>query len=95
MLLLSNSGNGTGTAVLIRDGRNKRSSSLYTVYLSGTFDGATAKLQSTPDDGTTWHDIPDATATAATVINVEIRTTGLRAVVSGGGGSTSITVRAV
>ena len=37
----------------------------FVVYCWGTFSGNTAKLQVSPDEGTTWLDYPGATFTAA------------------------------
>lgn len=54
------------------------------------------KLQASPDSidtaagSSTWIDIPSASWTAATVVNIELRSLKIRGVVSGGGGTESI-----
>ena len=56
----------------------------FTVFYFGTFNSATVKMQASADNATTWVDIPNSSSTSATVINMEIRATHIRAVVSGG-----------
>jgi len=60
----------------------------------GTFDGGTVKLQASPDGGTTWIDI-DGTSATANSYKPFSATSGeqLRADVSGGGGSLSVSVK--
>lgn len=53
----------------------------------GGFNSGTAKLQTSPDNGTTWIDIPSATATAATIIQVNLPRGGAVRVVAPGGGT--------
>lgn len=57
----------------------------------GTWNGATAQLQYSPDSGTTWIDLDGATMTANggfTGINIGVGK--VRTTVSGAGGSTSL-----
>ena len=54
----------------------------------GTFDGATCKMQMSPDDGTTWVDVgTDVTLTAAGVGNFELGPCDIRADLSSVGTS--------
>jgi hypothetical protein len=62
-----------------------------TLRASGTFNGATVKLQASFDGGTTWIDAgADATFTAPGLANFSLGPCKLRGVLSGAGGSTSI-----
>lgn len=56
----------TSTATLIAKVKKQRGTDKYyaTVYAFGTWDGATATLQSSPDGGTTKIDIEDSSGTA-------------------------------
>ena len=57
----------------------------YTLVVWGTFDaGTTATLQMTPDNGTTWLDVPSASFTAAGILTFKPAGFALRGVVSGG-----------
>ncbi|MFA7587659.1 MAG: hypothetical protein WCY11_15935 [Novosphingobium sp.] len=59
----------------------------------GTFDGATVTLQASFDGGTTWIDVgEDATFTAAGMTNFSLGPCKLRGVVSGAGGTTSVSL---
>lgn len=80
--LLSNAA-ATGSAVSWPGGRG-----VFSVY-SGTFSGATVKLQWSPDDGTTWLDVDSAATTFVTLTAVgsglfELPACMIRAFVSGG-----------
>lgn len=67
-----------------------------TVYIIGTFDGATVTVELTPDDGVNWIAIPDLTAIATAFMgNISVRADALRAVLANAGASTSITVGVV
>lgn len=64
-----------------------------TLFAVGTWDSATVTVQFTPDDGTTWIDVPDATLLDENFAgNLHIRADKLRAVQANSGGSTSLTV---
>jgi len=65
-----------------------------TLYVWGTWDGATVTLQASPDNGTTWIDLEDATFTQNTVTNITLHTMNqIRASISGAGGSTSLNAK--
>ena len=79
--------NGNSTSVEISRYGQLTESHLRTLFVQGTFNGATVKYQISADD-TVFHDVADADAiTAAKVINVEHRARYHRINVSGGGGS--------
>ncbi len=84
--LLTADGNGNGSAVDLSGPRKH-----FTLYIWGTFDDATVKLQVTPDN-TNWFDAEDSSVTAARARNVEFSAYSVRGVVSGGGGSVSISM---
>ncbi len=63
-----------------------------TIYITGTLDGATFKLQASPD-GSVWVNVPDTDAVLPSPVNVIIRAKQLRGVLTGGGGSLSVTVK--
>ena len=74
----------TGAAVVIVAGN-------YTWSAWGTWDGATAQLQFSPDAGTTWIDITDVDLTAnGGVFNIPLPAGQVRVVITGAGGSTSL-----
>jgi len=61
------------------------------VVVSGTFDGATVKLQLSPDDGTTWVDVGTAsTFTAAGGAGFTVNSCKLRINISDAGASTVV-----
>lgn len=59
-----------------------------TLYAFGTFDSATVKLQASPDKGTTWLDVTDASFTAAGMLRLDFAASQIRANISGGGADT-------
>lgn len=61
-----------------------------TFFVTGTFAGATVKLQVSFDQGTTWIDIPDASFTSASAVNFNLGKALLRANLAGATGTTSI-----
>lgn len=70
------------------------------LFVYGTWNGATVKLQASPDGGTTWIDVPTDAAnssplslTANGICNFVLGPCKLRAAISGAGGSTSLTAR--
>lgn len=82
--------NGNSTGVEISRHAHIEQSHLRTLFVGGTFNGATVKYQISLDD-TTYYDVADADAiTAAKVINVEHRARYHRINVAGGGGSEAI-----
>jgi len=90
LVLCAAQANGTSTAVKMdRSSYNYRAGS---IYVSGTFDGATVQLEATPDDGTTWFNVSGGSFTAKEAKELSISATHLRVTVSGGGGSESINV---
>ena len=82
--------NGNSTAVEISRFAHLSESHLRTLFVQGTFNGATVKYQISMDNSV-FHDVADADAiTAAKVINVEHRAQYHRVNVAGGGGSEAI-----
>ena len=66
-----------------------------TVYITGTFDSATVTLEASPDDGTTWAPVAGVSATAATVVTVDLVATAIRGVVAGSTTAASISMQVV
>ena len=82
--------NGDSTGVEVSRYASLAESHLRTLFVSGTFNGATVKYQLSNDD-VTYYDVADADAiTAKKVINVEHRAKFHRINVTGGGGSEAI-----
>jgi hypothetical protein len=91
--LLAAAGNGDGTTIQLPRWNNIIESHLRTLFVWGTFDSGTVKLQISPDD-TTWFDVPGADAiTAQATLNVEFRAPYVRCTASGGGGSISVNAK--
>lgn len=90
MKLLNNAGNGNGTTYAIPESGNRNKEAIRTLFVYGTFDGATVKLQASSDEGSNWIDVPDASFTAAGAVNIVGHLPHVRGVVTGGGGSVSI-----
>lgn len=90
MNLLTNAA-ATGSAVTWNGGPGS-------LFIFGTWNGATAKLQASPNAGTTWIDVPtDALNTTALsltangIANFVLGRCEIRIAISGAGGSTSLT----
>lgn len=81
MKILSSAAAGNGTSTRLSTLTSK---SEYGVYAGGTFDGATVKLQISPDNGTTFMDVPNASWTAAGYNVFTLHGTHVRGVVTGG-----------
>jgi hypothetical protein len=88
-LLSAVTANGNGTAVELRN-PNNRDYRTYTVYCSGTMDGASVKLQISMDN-VNWGDV--TTFTTTTPVLAEFRAKYARGVVSSAGASTSVTLQ--
>lgn len=86
--ILSAAANGDGAAVPAPDG-----SADYTLTVWGTFNSATVKLQMTPDNGTTWVDVKDASFLAPGTLVVRPAGWSLRGSVAGGTAGVSINAR--
>lgn len=84
-LLTAAGGAVTGAAQNIREALNRNKHQLYTFYVWGTFGGATVTLQISPDNVNWFGTAVAITAQGAT--NVEFRANYVRAVSSGGVGS--------
>jgi hypothetical protein len=84
--------NTNSSALAVRNHVGPTTKFEFTVFYYGTFDSGTIKLQASPDNGTTWIDIPNSSSTTATCMNMEIRATQIRANLSGAGGSASVSV---
>lgn len=82
--LATNQANGNSSAVIWNGGAG-------TWAVKGTFGGATAKLQWTPDNGTTWLDYSGASVTAAGYAHFDLPECQIRLNVAGGGGTESLT----
>lgn len=74
----------TGTSMLW-DGSSRAA-----LFIWGTWDGATAKLQVTPDKGTTWIDVDGTSLTANGGVRVELPPLAVRVAISGAGASASL-----
>lgn len=75
----------TGTALAIREGLNRNKHQLYTFFVWGTFGGATVTLQISPDN-VNWFGT-GVSVTAQGAVNVEFRANFVRAMSTGGAGS--------
>lgn len=93
MIICSAQGNGQSTAVAVPKNKSRYNDAGFTLYVNGTWDSATAVLQTSPDGGTTWISIPNASFTADSVVNIVGHHTHFRCSVSGGLGSESINMR--
>ena len=87
MLLLSNASGGNGTTFEIRQWGNRELNHLYTLFVWGTFGGATVTLEIS-HNGTDWFTVSGVSITAKTALNVEFRARYVRAVITGGAGVT-------
>ena len=85
MKLLTAADNGTGSAVQKGQWGNREVDQLTTIYIYGTFGGATVTVEIS-HDGTNWFNTGIA-ATAKGVFNLEFRAQYMRAIVAGGTGS--------
>jgi len=54
-----------------------------TIYLNGDFGGGTLVLMASPDNGTTWVAVPNATANSNALFNVDISATSFSLIMSG------------
>jgi hypothetical protein len=88
-LLDARTTDGNGTALPLNATGSRLNSMIHTVYVYGTFDGCTVKIQASLDNST-WIDITNASYTTAKVDNITINTNYIRAVVSNDGASTSV-----
>lgn len=86
--LLSASANATGATTLFNGPLNEA----MWLIAYGTWNSATAKLQYSPDAGTTWIDVTDASFTANGIVRLFLCGGHIRGVLSGGGGSESVTL---
>lgn len=78
----------TGSAVRVNNGH-------YNFIAWGTWDGASAQLQFSPNDGTTWIDIDGAVLTAnGGWSDIPMGKGHVRVAISGAGGSTSVSATA-
>lgn len=82
MRLLTNAGAGTGASVKKEQALNRDLDQFCTLYVWGTFNGATVTLQVSPDN-TNWFD-SGVSITAQTAQNLEFRAQYMRAIVTGG-----------
>lgn len=76
------------TAASVTGSSNAVDKGNYLWAVWGTFDGATATLQYTPNAGTTWIDV--GASTQADLRGVPLLTGSARVAISGAGGSTSL-----
>lgn len=82
MQLLSGAASGTGAAVRVQKTPTPDAEQFFTLYVWGTFGGATVTLEISPGDGA-WFD-SGLTVTEAQAVNVEFKARSVRAVVTGG-----------
>lgn len=85
MRLLINAGAGNGQPFQLREALNPLMQHLYTLFVWGTFGGATVTFEISFDQ-VEWFAVTGVTVTAKTVINVEFKARFCRAVVTGGAG---------
>lgn len=90
MNLLTNAGNGNGVRINLAQAPSPTSQQFRTLYVWGTFDGATVTLEFSPTNTGPWFD-SGIEVTDTQAVNVECRAHDVRAVVIGGGAGTSIT----
>lgn len=81
--LLSAAGAGNGSAVEIPSFANRRFDQLKTIFIFGTFGGSTVTVDISHDNSN-WFAIPDLSATADAVFDVEFHARYIRGVVTGG-----------
>lgn len=62
----------------------------HVLYVSGSFDGGTVQLESTPDGGDTWIPVSGGDITEATVKVLDFIPSDVRITTSGGGASMSV-----
>lgn len=89
MRLLTAAGNGNGTALELKSWGSRELSRLYTLFVYGTFDGATVTFQISPDNSN-WFTVTGISITAAAAVNAEFRAQYARCVVSGGGAGVAV-----
>ena len=77
---------GTSNPIVVRTYVGPYSRFEFTVFYYGGFGSGTVKLQASCDAGVTYVDIPNSSSTSATVMNMEIRATHIRAVLTGSTG---------
>jgi hypothetical protein len=87
VLLLSNAAAGAGSSFEIRCWGNREINHLYTLFVWGTFGGATVTLEIS-FDGVEWFAVSGVSVTAKSALNVEFRARFVRAVITGGAGVT-------
>lgn len=82
MRLLDGVDDSTGATFTLVDTTRRPDRFSYTIFIWGTWDSATAKLQASPD-GTQWFDVSAASWTADAITNIELYAPYVRGVVSG------------
>lgn len=83
MRLLNNSGGGNGATFEIREWGNRHIEHMYTLFVWGTFGGATVTVEISPDE-TNWFPVSGVSITDKVALNLEFRARFVRAVVTGG-----------
>ena len=84
MQILQNAGAGNGTAYDLHTGGRTPKENIRTVYCWGTFNGATVTVEVSPDGGATWFAVSGLSFTSQDAINMEVRASQVRGVVTGG-----------
>jgi hypothetical protein len=93
--LITNSADATGSSIQVPRYNHAHESHLRTILAWGTWDTANLAIQISAD-GTNWIPISNAdTITADTAVNIEFRAPYVRAVITGSGGSTSVTAKMI
>lgn len=85
MDLLNNAGAGNGETVVLSPGASPEAERFRTLYVWGTFGGASVTVEVSPGNGAPWFD-SGLVITEATVVNLELRAYRARAIVTGGSG---------
>ena len=80
---------GVSPPVEIKSTLNRSLNDLFTIHCWGTFGTATAKVR-VSSDGVKYIDVPSASFTSEGLINMQVRSQFVDAVVTGGDGTTSI-----
>lgn len=87
--LLENAGNGNGPTVFRPQPAVPGGQQFFTLFVWGDFDGATVTIEVSPGGSAPWFD-SGVVITAAQAINIEFKARKIRGVVTGGGGTVSI-----
>lgn len=82
-VLLENASTGNGPTNRVPQHARPESEQFFTLYVWGTFNGATVRLEIAPNSSSTWFDSGLA-LTEQTAVNIEFKARRIRCVVDGG-----------